>query len=446
MAAARDQAGTPPADEEIVHRTVPALAPGTELIGRYQGSGYREAPYLARRADGQILQLTPLLYRIAAGLDGRSSYERFAERLSGEYGRDITAGQVFFLVEERLRRAGILADDPASGQVAVAFPKGRDRLLALRFRVALVPERVVSVIARVFQPLFWPPVVVVSLAAFVLTQLWLAAHDVVDQAIAGAQALLQRPEQILLVLGVLVVAGAFHECGHVAACRYGGARPGAMGVGIYLVWPAMYSTVTDSYRLDRIGRLRTDLGGIYFNVLALLALIAAYAASGQPWLLAAALAWQATTIWQFLPSIRLDGYYVLSDLVGVPDLFDRMGPVLRSLLPGRPPHPRVRELKPWVRRVITIWVLLVIPFQAYWLVFFLIIAPQVLPVVWDALILHWHSAGGAARAGDAAATAVHVLRMFLLVLPWAGITLIFATLGRRLVRAVRSWRARRASS
>ena len=38
-----------------------------------------------------------------------------------------------------------------------------------------------------------------------------------------------------------------------------------MGFGLYLVWPALYSTVTDSYRLARVGRLRTDLGGVYLT-------------------------------------------------------------------------------------------------------------------------------------------------------------------------------------
>ena len=32
------------------------------------------------------------------------------------------------------------------------------------------------------------------------------------------------------------------------------------------------------------------------------------------------------------PVIRLDGYYLVSDLTGVPDLFARIGPVLRGLL------------------------------------------------------------------------------------------------------------------
>jgi hypothetical protein len=38
-----------------------------------------------------------------------------------------------------------------------------------------------------------------------------------------------------------------------------------MGVGIYLVWPAFYTDVTDAYRLPRRSRLRVDLGGLYFN-------------------------------------------------------------------------------------------------------------------------------------------------------------------------------------
>jgi hypothetical protein len=54
-----------------------------------------------------------------------------------------------------------------------------------------------------------------------------------------------------LVLPTVVVATAFHEIGHASACRFSGARPGEMGVGVYLIWPAFYCDVTDAYRLDR---------------------------------------------------------------------------------------------------------------------------------------------------------------------------------------------------
>ncbi|HEV8221663.1 MAG TPA: hypothetical protein VGQ05_15440, partial [Streptosporangiaceae bacterium] len=37
---------------------------------------------------------------------------------------------------------------------------------------------------------------------------------------------------------------------------------------------------------------------------------------------------------QLLPFVRFDGYYILSDLVGVPDLFARVVPILKSALPA----------------------------------------------------------------------------------------------------------------
>ena len=37
---------------------------------------------------------------------------------------------------------------------------------------------------------------------------------------------------------------------------------------------------------------------------------------------------------QLLPFVRMDGYHILSDLVGVPDLFARIKPTLAR------PHPR----------------------------------------------------------------------------------------------------------
>lgn len=56
-----DAASAAPASVEV-----PALADGVQLLGPAQGSGYREPPALVRRADGQTIQLTPLLYAVLA--------------------------------------------------------------------------------------------------------------------------------------------------------------------------------------------------------------------------------------------------------------------------------------------------------------------------------------------------------------------------------------------
>src|SRR5919202_4768728 len=326
----------------------PRLAEGVELLGEYGGSGYKEPPYLVRRADGQTLQLSRLAYAVAEGCDGRTDADEIARRASESLGRRLTGEQVVFLVEQKLRPVGIVAGD------APTELRREHGVLALRIPSAVVPPRVVQTVARMLMPIFASPVVGAVVAWLLVLDAWLffrgGLHGV-------AHALLARPVLLLAVLGLALVGTVLHECGHAAACRFGGARPGAMGVGFYLVWPAFYTDVTDAYRLDRRGRLRTDLGGIYFNGLFVLALAGAYFWAGFEPLLAAAALQHVQALQQLTPFVRLDGYYVLTDLAGVPDILSRVRPMLRSLVPGTRTDPRIRELKSWVRVVTTVYVI-----------------------------------------------------------------------------------------
>jgi hypothetical protein len=49
------------------------------------------------------------------------------------------------------------------------------------------------------------------------------------------------------------------------ALRYGGGRARSMSAGLYLLYPAFHTDVTDNCRLGRWARVRTDLAGFYFN-------------------------------------------------------------------------------------------------------------------------------------------------------------------------------------
>jgi putative peptide zinc metalloprotease protein len=53
---------------------------GTELIGQVAGSGLREPSCLVRRCDGQVVQLSHLLYVIASRMDGRERRDRRRRR------------------------------------------------------------------------------------------------------------------------------------------------------------------------------------------------------------------------------------------------------------------------------------------------------------------------------------------------------------------------------
>ena len=78
-------------------------ADGVELIGEMVGSGYREPPALARRGDGQTIQLTPLLYLVLAASTATGPTTRWARAVSAAYGRTVTGDNVRKLVDQQLR-------------------------------------------------------------------------------------------------------------------------------------------------------------------------------------------------------------------------------------------------------------------------------------------------------------------------------------------------------
>ncbi|HZS20640.1 MAG TPA: hypothetical protein VFA63_06605, partial [Pseudonocardiaceae bacterium] len=114
--------------------------------------------------------------------------------------------------------------------------------------------------------------------------------------------------------------------------------------------------------------------------------------------------------------------------------FSRMGPVLASIIPGRPTHPRVKELKPWARRTITLWVFVVVPYLLYWLIGFLLVIPKVLPVVWARLVELSRAVAAAAAHGQIAETTLGIVQIILLLIPWVGSLLMLGLMLRRPVR------------
>src|SRR5205823_6404670 len=397
-----------------------------ELIGEYQGSGFKDPPYLARRGDGQVLQLPRLLYRVAAQAEGRRDYDEIARAVSDDFGRGVSADNVRVLADTKLRPIGVLAAaDGSSPKLQRPNP-----LLSLNFRAAVVPPGLVNAITTIFRPFFWPLVVAAALVGFVALDGWLFFVHGISQ---GIRTLLNQPLFFLVLFAIVVVSAAIHECGHATGCRYGGARPGVMGVGLYLVWPAFYTDVTDAYRLGKAGRLRTDLGGVYFNALIMLATLGIYLVTDLEVLIFVILLLQFEMLHQFLPFLRLDGYYVIADLTGVPDIFARMKPVLLSLLPWRKPDPRVTVLKGWVRIVVTAWVVLTVAFILYAYGVMLLHLPTIVGTAWASFVDLVGGASTAVQHGQVASGLFSGLQLVLLALPILGLAWMLVRLLQRLV-------------
>lgn len=426
---------SPEGEEEPEPAGPPRLADGVELLGEYRDSGYVEPPLMARRADGGMVQLPPLLYAVAEGIDGRSELADIAAAVSDRIGKRLEPDDVRMLVDEKLAPLGIAV--PLNGRAQDQPAAAADPLLALRLRTKVIPDGVVRAGTTMFRPLFLPPLVIALVAGLLAADAWFFLEHGLAQP---ARQLLHNPVLMLGVILLVAVTAAFHEFGHATGCRYGGAEPGAMGVGIYIIWPAFYTDISDSHRLGRWGRLRADLGGVYFNGILALVTMGVAVATGFEALFVVVLLQQFEIVRQMLPLLRMDGYYVVSDLVGVPDLFGRIKPILVSFLPGTDPDQRVTQLKPWVRVVVTLWVVAVVAFLGFYTVMLLLALPRLVATGWASFWQQWDTARGSLGSSDVADAALAGLQMLILLAPVAGIAYM---LWRLLARWWSGWRGLR---
>jgi putative peptide zinc metalloprotease protein len=407
------------------------LSDGIELLGAYQDSGYDRPPSLVRRADGQIIQMSPLLYLVTSRIDGVRDQAAIAGLVSQDLGRTLSAEQVGLLLTAKLIPLGIVA---AEGAPAVA-PRANP-LLALRARGTLLPTRVANAVGTLLQPLFRWPLVIAVVASVVALDYWIFAVHGLGRSL---NEILRNPVDLLVVAGLSAVSGLFHECGHASGCRCGGARTGVIGFGIYLVYPSFFTNVTDSYRLSRAGRLRTDLGGLYFNLIFMLVLAGIYVGTGDELLLLVIAVTHLEMLEQLLPFARYDGYYILSDLVGVPDLFARVMPILRSVLRRGPADPRVSGLRRRSRVVVTSWVLIVVPLLTLSFGYLFLRLPLINRALWQSVWQQAHSVATAVSGHHFALAFAGAISAALVGLSIAGSLYVTAGLARRLAMAGWRW-------
>ncbi len=127
----------------------------------------------------------------------------------------------------------------------------------------------------------------------------------------------------------LAIVKVFHELGHAyTATRYG-CRVSTMGIAMIVMVPMLYSDTSDAWKLTS-RRQRAAIGAAGMVVECGLAGLAIFTWSFLEDGVARSLAFIMATTSLMLgaginlnPCMRFDGYYVLSDVLGVPNLHDR---------------------------------------------------------------------------------------------------------------------------
>ncbi len=232
----------------------------------------------------------------------------------------------------------------------------------LFFRIPLVhPDRFLTATLPLVKPVFsrtfaWILVFAAVLGIYLVIRDW--------NTFTHTFQYLFSLEGMLYFALALIVSKCLHEMGHAYTCKRYGLKVPTMGVAFLVLWPFLYTDTTESWKLaSRRKRMAIGVAGIAaelgFAVVATLlwSFLPEGAFRGAVFFIATA-SWVITLAININPFMRWDGYYLLSDLLGVQNLQARSFALgkwrLREFLFGLG-DPPPETLSPRLRRLLVIY-------------------------------------------------------------------------------------------
>jgi putative peptide zinc metalloprotease protein len=141
---------------------------------------------------------------------------------------------------------------------------------------------------------------------------------------------------LLLVLAIGLIA-IIHELGHASALVKCDQKSKEIGIGIYFIFPVFYSKVTTAWLLPRKKKLLINTGGIYFQLIINSLLISIITIpmelpDGLFKILNSTVIYSfSLVIYNLLPFLRQDGYWMYADLFGIHNLMHRANKIHKEL-------------------------------------------------------------------------------------------------------------------
>ena len=193
----------------------------------------------------------------------------------------------------------------------------------LLFSFVILPEGLVNWLASRLVFLYHPSMVMLT---SILILLWIFHY----QLVLAQEVTMDRSETLPFVF-MMFLSVLFHELGHATALVKFGQTSGNIGGAFYLLSPVMFTDVTNSWALKKWERLVVNSGGMYFEAILCATGYGFFLLFGPPERSALSLFILFKTLWNLNPFLRSDGYWILSDLLNIPNLRQRSARVWKSL-------------------------------------------------------------------------------------------------------------------
>ena len=312
----------------------------SDLIIRRQQYGPNELFYVVKDPiSKEYFKLPPVQWELYSLFDGNHTEQQIIDEYAGKYPLETVDEEVIETAKQDLRGAGLL-DVSSSEKNLMLMERIRTqrKLLlekknkwSLEYMIiwSVDPDQFLNRLVPHLRFLWSKTFFVVSMIAIVLMlainiykwdEFWqgtVAIYTFQDHSLWG----------IVVFFFLFTLSLSIHELGHALTMKYYGGECHQLGFMLFYLSPALFADAADAYMLEkRSDRIWFSLAGVYSE--AILCCFATFVWFFTPPGTAvhdfAFLVFLFTGITGFLmnlnPLVRLDGYYILEDMVGIDGL------------------------------------------------------------------------------------------------------------------------------
>jgi putative peptide zinc metalloprotease protein len=279
---------------------------------------------------------------ICRNLDGESSVEQIAQRFEEHFRIPLPLETLNKFIQ-RLDSLGFLEGRIAERELARLQHQKRTlpgRLLFIKLR-GFDPDWLLNRLIRYTRFLFTPHFLIFSLILIALALIiTVSSWDELGYSLTG----IFRIATIVKVWIAIFLIVVLHEFAHALTCKYFGGEVHEMGFLLLYFQPCFYCNVSDAYLFkEKSKRLKVTFAGAYCQIFlwalaTILWRITDLDTGLNGFLFVVVITSGVTVLFNFNPLIKLDGYYLLTDYLEIPNLrkkaFDYISAALRRRFLG----------------------------------------------------------------------------------------------------------------
>jgi len=282
------------------------LNPSLEILPIDSSS---QMKYLIIVNGDRRFEVSTALYQILDLIDGERTTQDIAQEYQHISNKECTALDIEKIVKDFfIPREIVIGNEPIK-------PQKKQRSYVY-FKIRLFTQEMLNPLTRILHVLF-------NKNVFISITILIALFHLFFYTVFPRPSISLNSIDGFLLLGayfLLLCTTVFHELGHSSACHHFGAKHGDIGIGLYLYYFVFYADVTDVWRLNRFERAVVDFGGIYFQLICIPFIYLFYLATNNLIFIYLIYMLDLSLIGSLNPLFRFDGYWIASDLTGIPNL------------------------------------------------------------------------------------------------------------------------------